>query len=163
MCGFEWDSTDPDELPGRVRRAAEAFAVLLEESPETAGTRPSIDHWSALEYGCHVRDVFINLRDRIILGAVEDNPTPRMMHGTPRVDMGLYALDTPAVTANELRATGELFARSWEAMPVSHRLRPILYTWPRQATRTLAWVASQALHEAEHHLTDARECVRMSS
>ena len=32
--------------------------------------------------------------------------------------------------------------------------RPIFYGWPRPATRTLLWVAAQALHEVEHHLDD---------
>ncbi len=34
--------------------------------------------------------------------------------------------------------------------------RPTFYPWPRPATRTLRWVAAQALHEAEHHLGDVR-------
>ncbi|MCP3855439.1 MAG: hypothetical protein GY698_12000 [Actinomycetia bacterium] len=37
--------------------------------------------------------------------------------------------------------------------------RPIFYGWPRPATRTLRWVAAQALHEVEHHLGDVERIV----
>lgn len=35
--------------------------------------------------------------------------------------------------------------------------RPDPGWWPRAATRTLRWVAAQALHECEHHLGDAEQ------
>ena len=50
-------------------------------------------------------------------------------------------------------------------LPVRHTLpdeqlaRPIFYPWPRPETRNLLWVAAQALHEAEHHLTDVQSLV----
>lgn len=156
VCGFAWDTVDPLGVATRVRVAADALATLLEQHPESS-VRPAADErWSALEYGCHVRDVLVNLRDRIILGAVEDNPVPKAMFGAARVEMGLYTADTPAVTATDLRVAGELFARTWDLLPDDRRDRPIHYGWPRPETRTLSWVAAQAVHEVEHHLDDAR-------
>ena len=40
------------------------------------------------------------------------------------------------------------------ALDAEQLARPIFYGWPRPATRSLLWVAAQALHEAEHHLDD---------
>jgi hypothetical protein len=38
-------------------------------------TRPEEGVWSALEYACHVRDVFLVQRDRLYTALVEDTPT----------------------------------------------------------------------------------------
>ena len=110
--------------------------------------------WSVLEYGGHVRDVILNVRDRIILGAVEDEPVPKPMHGAARVDLGLYAADTPDVVADELAIATDLFTRTFAALDDDQLARRIHYGWPVPATRTLLWVAAQTVHEAEHHLAD---------
>ena len=114
------------------------------------------ERWSAVEYGCHVRDVLGNLRDRIILALVEDDPIPHPMHGTPRVDLGLYARDVPEVTARDLVSAGDLFARTLDCLPEGAGRRTLFYGWPRAATRSIDWVAAQALHECRHHLDDVR-------
>ncbi len=109
-----------------------------------------------LEYGCHVRDVLFNLRDRIILGAAEDNPTPNRLYPDVRVDLGLYTADDPQQLADEIATAAALFTRTIDVLPRGYELRPIFYNWPVAATRTLGWVAAQALHECEHHYSDAQ-------
>ena len=120
--------------------------------------RPEPATWSALEYGCHVRDVLYNLRDRIVVGLAEDNPVPKAMFADLRIERGLYAADDPATLAAELDLAGGLFARTVAALDAEALARPIFYGWPTPATRTLLWVAAQALHETEHHLADVTEC-----
>lgn len=159
VCGFVWADVPEANVPARLRAAAAAFADVLRESGDAAAARPDADCWSALEYGGHVRDVLFNLRDRIVLGAVEDNPVPNALHGGPRVVMGLYALDTPAVVADEIAVGADLLARTWECMTPELRARPIFYGWPVATTRTVSWVGSQAVHEVEHHLADAGAAV----
>lgn len=136
--------------------------VVVRRTPGLRGRRPTVrpdeDRWSALEYGCHVRDVLFNLRDRIVLGAVEDEPFCSPLHGTPRVERGLYEADDPFVTAGEIRAAGAIFARTWELLPNDLRQRTLIYS-ALTGRRTLEWVAAQALHESEHHLDDARRCI----
>jgi len=99
VCGFAWDATDPAEVADGVRTATSATADLLVDHGARALERYAPERWSPVGYGCHVRDVLYNLRDRIVLALVEDNPTPHPLFGTPRVDLGLYGRDTPAVTA----------------------------------------------------------------
>lgn len=161
ICGFVWADVGSGEIPSRIRTAASDFAGVLESDPEASLIRPDDGVWSANEYGCHVRDVLLNLRDRVVVGAVDEVPHPPAMHGTPRVEMGLYRGDHPEVTAAELRVAADLFARLWERLPGDRRERILVYGSPVGVPRSLTWVAAQALHEAEHHLADARESVRL--
>jgi hypothetical protein len=156
VCGFAWDAVEPTEVPGRVELGVEGLrSVLLDESANpTARPEPSV--WSALEYAGHVRDVLFNLRDRLVLGAVEDNPVAKPLHGAPRIELGLYGLDTPEQVAADLAVAGSLFARTVRRLSPELLARPMFYPYPVAATRTVGWVAAQALHEVEHHLTDAR-------
>ena len=86
----------------------------------------------------------------------EDNPLCKGLFGTSRIELGLYKNDSPAVVAEELRVAASLFARTWDRIPEIIRDRTMVYGWPRLADRSLHWVAAQALHEVEHHLSDIR-------
>jgi len=156
VCGYEWDAVTAEEIPGRLRRAAEAFGVVLAGDPANFASRPDPDTWSIALYCSHTRDVMLNLRDRIVCGLAEDNPTPKAMFSDVRIDNGVYAADTADRLAIELDVAAGLLARLVEALDDARLSRPIFYPWPRPETRTLLWVASQALHEAEHHLTDVQ-------
>lgn len=154
VCGFVWDTTDAAELPERLRVAVAQAGKFLSHNGEIARLRTDPEVWSMTEYGCHMRDVLMNLRDRIVLGLVEDNPIPKSMFPTARVDLGLYDTDDPNRLADELRLTADLFSRTIGALTPTQLARPIHYGWPRPETRSLAWVAAQALHEIEHHTSD---------
>jgi S-DNA-T family DNA segregation ATPase FtsK/SpoIIIE len=161
VCGFVWDDVSADEVGSRVTTAALAIAAELDVAGALALQRPAPGRWSMLEYAGHVRDVVLNIRDRIILGAVEDNPVPKRMYGDARVDLGLYAADAPDVVADELAISADLFARTFAALSPDQLARPIFYGWPEDATRTLLWVGAQCVHEGEHHLADVIEDRRM--
>ena len=161
VCGFVWDDVAAGEVPARVTTAALAIAAHLEAAGGVALRRPEPGRWSMLEYAGHVRDVIINLRDRIILGAVEDNPEPKRMYADDRVNLGLYAADTIDVVADELATVADLFGRTFDALTPGLLARPIHYGWPAPATRTLLWVGAQTVHEAEHHLADVAEDRRL--
>jgi hypothetical protein len=156
QCGFVWDAVAPAEIAPGVRSATTAIADLLVDHGPIADVRALPERWSALEYGCHVRDVLYNVRDRIVLALVEESPTPHPMFGTPRVDLGLYAGDAPDVTARDLVSAGDLFGRTVECLPEGAMERELFYGWPRPATRPVSWVAAQVLHECRHHLDDVR-------
>ena len=161
MCGFRWDDVAPGEIAGRVSGAARALAAELDMGRAVALRRPEQARWSMLEYAGHVRDVLINFRDRIILGAVEDNPEPNRMYPDDRVDLGLYRRDTIEVMAAELAVAADLFGRTFDALTPVLLIRPIRFVWPVPATRTLLWAGAQTVHEAEHHLADVVEGRRM--
>ncbi len=155
-CQFEWDTITASDATVRLRLVADEFAKLLSEPRVELFTRPEPATWSVMEYSGHVRDCLLNLRDRIILGLAEDNPVPKAMFQAVRIERGLYAEDTPATMAVEIKVAADLLAKTLAALDDDHLARPIYYPYPREATRSLLWVAAQALHEAEHHLGDAR-------
>ena len=156
VCGYEWDVITADEVPARMRAAAEGYREVLTSGDPRLTVRPDPDTWSAVEVAAHTRDVMFNLRDRIVTGLAEDNPTPWGLYTDDRIAHGLYAAEQPAQLAVDIHAGAGMFARTIEAMDDQQLDRPIAYPWLRQATRSLLWVAAQALHEVEHHLDDVR-------
>ena len=160
VCGFEWDAVPAAAIPGRVRAAVAGFVDVLAGPHGRLAARPDATTWSAMECAAHVRDVLLNLRDRIVLGLALDDPVPHSMFADVRIECGLYARDQPGRLAMELDVAGDLLARTLEALSPDQLARPIFYGWPRPATRTLRWVGAQALHEAEHHLDDVHALLR---
>lgn len=156
MCGFEWDAIGASEIPVRLRSALAGWVELLATDDPALSVRPSSDVWSVMEYAGHVRDVLLNLRDRIVLGLAEDHPVPKPMHQDARLANGLYVTDTPGDMVVELTVGVSLLVKTVAALDATRLDRTLVYGWPRVADRSLLWVAAQALHEAEHHLADAR-------
>ena len=112
--------------------------------------------WSALEYVAHVRDVLLTIRDRMVIGLVEDEPGFAPMYRDERVEFGLYAGDTADDLAVELPAAAAMLARMYAALPPAGYDRPVRYGFPDPAARTVGWMGLQAVHESEHHLLDVR-------
>ena len=144
------------DVARRVPAAVDAFVLLLEGAGAWVAQRPSETRWSILEYGGHLRDVLISLRERAVLAAVEDHPTGTPIHRDDRVDLGLYRLDTVAALSQELPVTSRLLLHTLEAMPAGYADRPLLYSPVTPEEVTIAWLGTQAVHECEHHLDDAR-------
>src|SRR5262249_45873862 len=75
-CRFDDETLGRAEILTMVTELAAEHGRLLRSVPAgrlRAHTRPG--SWSALEYGCHVRDVLAVQRDRVLLAQAE--PTPR--------------------------------------------------------------------------------------
>lgn len=161
-CGFVWDDLDVPEIRQRLATTSVRWADIFASSDLRLKQRPSDDVWSPIEYRSHVRDVLFNLRDRVVLGLAEDNPSPKSMHATLRVDRGMYSAIQPAELATDLTVAARLFVEILSVITATDARRPIFYGWPRPATRTVRWVAAQALHEAEHHLHDVEQALTSS-
>src|SRR3954452_5758938 len=71
-CGFDAASVTREQIGLRLRAATFKLLALLDD-PAVA-QRPAPDVWSALEYGCHVRDVHRLFRQRLQLMLAEDDP-----------------------------------------------------------------------------------------
>ena len=107
----------------------------------------------------HVRDVLFILRDRLVVATQEDVPDGKPLYRDARVDLGLYAGDAPAQVAGEVVIAADLYARTWDRIPATLHGRTMRFAFPREAVRSLPWVAAQTLHEVEHHLGDMRRLV----
>jgi hypothetical protein len=156
-CGFEWDAIQRNEIAGRLVAGAEGFAAVLAGGRASLYQRSTPETWSVVEYAAHARDCMLNLRDRIICGVAEDNPTPKAMYAAVRIATGVYAVESATHLPNEMAVAAALLSRTVDALTPELLARPIFYPWPIPTTRTLLWVAAQALHELEHHLADVVE------
>src|SRR5687768_6653402 len=71
-CGFDAPSVERTAVADLLRKNIDAWPGLLSH-PQVA-LRPTHDQWSALEYGCHVRDVFRLFHERLHRMLTEDGP-----------------------------------------------------------------------------------------
>jgi hypothetical protein len=163
VCGFHWNSISSSEIPVRTTAATAQFVDVVRTSTVPVGTRPSPDRWSILEYGAHMRDVFISIRERIVRASIEDEHVGGQLYRNERVNLGLYALDQPDDVATELQAMSRLFIRTFEALPPGYEKRTFTYSTITNQQVTILWAGAQALHECEHHLGDVRENERLLS
>lgn len=157
MCGFAWERVGRDEIVPRVDAGTAEIASLIVADSDRSAIRPTADRWSATQYAAHVRDVLQTLRDRIVIGIVEDEPTFLPMYRDERVAMGLYDADTAEAVAGELRSATAMFARLFDAVDPALLSRPVQYGVPTPTRRSLLWMGQQAVHEVEHHKADIVE------
>jgi hypothetical protein len=157
VCSFTWHTVDRDEVGPRVAAAAAEIAALIVDDPERSALRPTPERWSATQYAAHVRDVLITLRDRLVIGLVEDDPSFKPLYRDERIDLGLYDADTAPAVADELRPASAMFIRLFDAIDPELLSRTVQYGYPAPTQRSLLWMGQQAVHEAEHHRTDIVE------
>ena len=101
-CGFDASALVLDEVPELVRTNAAAWRVVLGD--ERVRRRPSDDVWSALEYGCHVRDVFRLYDERLALMLEQDDPRyPNWDQDQTAIEQG-YDRQSPSKVADELES-----------------------------------------------------------
>ncbi|WP_082964712.1 DinB family protein [Mycobacterium sp. E796] len=154
-CGFAYDLTAAtragDEIRGGV---AELVRLLATVEPATLARRTAPRLWSPLEYACHLRDVLITQRERVLLARRVDVPTAVPMGRDERVAHEGYAESNPAEVAEELTIAARLLANTLRRLDDADWELRIVYNWPRRTQRTLRWVAVNTLHEVRHHLLD---------
>jgi hypothetical protein len=156
-CGFDFDMVPRDDIARRVKAGVREAADVVAGEPSISLLRPDADRWSAVEYTAHVRDVLLTIRDRLVIGLVEDNPGFKPLYRDERLSFGLYRRDTADDVAVELRAAGSMFARLFDEIDPRLLTRPVQYGFPDPLPRTLLWMGRQAVHEVEHHLGDIHE------
>jgi hypothetical protein len=155
-CGFVWDDVIAAEIANLLTVTTDELCELLVTQGDLVSLRPEPERWSSLEYGAHLRDVYLSVRDRIVVACVEVEPTLPPLYREERVAFGFYELDTVDELVNELQTAAKLFNKVFEQMPESLRERRMQFAYPIASARTLSWVASQVYHEAYHHLGDVR-------
>ena len=150
-CGFDAATVARDRIPELIRENAAAWQRVLSSSARLS-ERPSDDRWSALEYACHVRDVFRLYDYRLGLMLTEDDPAyPNWDQDATAVE-DRYNEQDPSIVARELRDAAEALARSFEGVRDD--------SWGRTGTRsdgarfTVDTFARYMIHDPAHHLHD---------
>ena len=133
-----------------IRANAAAWRAPL--AAADAADRPRPDRWSALEYGCHVRDVFRLYDYRLGLMLTEDDPLYPNWDQDETAVAGDYASQDPAVVADELASAADAIAVSFAALSGDQ--------WLRQGRRTdgasfsVETFGRYFMHDPIHHLYD---------
>jgi DinB superfamily len=154
-CGFVYEELEVDLVAGSLRSLSRRYADALDSVDVTAATqRPEPTTWSVLEYLCHVRDVLLVQRDRVVLTRVEDRPSVARMYREERVSLCNYRAHDVRQVLDQLRVAAELCATAFGAVTGNAWNRRLVYNWPNAEERDLAWLGRHTVHEAEHHLMD---------
>lgn len=154
-CGFTYDlATDGDAGAAIVAGAGE-MATLMDAGGDRVAGRQQPDVWSPLEYACHVRDVLLVQRERVLQARRDDRPAFAPMGRDERVEHDGYADQDPAAVARQLRDAAALFANVLDRLGPD-RDRTVVYNYPQPTERSLRWVAVHTVHEVQHHLLDIR-------
>jgi S-DNA-T family DNA segregation ATPase FtsK/SpoIIIE len=159
-CSFVYADVDAPAIPARLAAFGIQYTALLLPPGRSAAwfgilrTRPEESVWSALEYACHVRDVFLVQRDRLFTALVEDIPTFTPMYRDQRVTLARYNTQDPEEVAAQLATAARLIAQAFDALDSAQLQRRCIYNFPAPTKRSLLWVGQHTIHEGEHHCRD---------
>ncbi|MDQ3178639.1 MAG: DinB family protein [Actinomycetota bacterium] len=150
-CGIDVSSLRWTDLAPITHRTADRFADLLLADPAPS-QRSSDDRWSLLEYACHVRDVFVLFRRRLVVMLEQDDPQfENWDQDVTAIDEDYGGQDRDAVAA-ALRTSGHAMADAIDAVGVDQLDRP-----GRRSDGSVFTVASLGryfVHDPLHHLHD---------
>jgi hypothetical protein len=150
-CGLDSQSFSRDEIGAMIRANAAGWQCAL-NGPGDPRLRPSPAKWSALEYGCHVRDVLRLYEQRLTLMLTQDGPQfPNWDQDATAVE-DRYREQDPVVVAAELAAAAEAIAAHFDAVAPGQ--------WQRTGSRsdgadfTVESFGRYFVHDPVHHLYD---------
>ena len=159
-CGFVYDDHVAPAVVNELASLGPRLASRLHRASGDAEheaalrLRPAPGVWSALEYACHVRDVLIAQRERLLLALVEDCPGFAPIYREQRAVLARYAESDPAQVAAQVNVVAVLVADTFDGIDQTAWRRECIYNFPAPAKRSVAWLAAHTLHEGEHHLQD---------
>ncbi len=154
-CGFDYDGVGRATVPDALRALATDYRRILVATPTAAlRAHPLPGTWSALEYGCHYRDVLRAQRQRVLLALAEEEPEFVSMRRDERVLEEDYNGQPPSAVAGELRGAAEALAGTLAGLDEPRWTRTGVYNWPVRRVRTVEWIGRHTVHEGVHHLLD---------
>jgi len=159
-CHYVYAEVTAHDIPTRLAAFGPRYRAVLCPSDPTPGwdtvlrTRPAAEVWSALEYACHLRDVFLMQRERLYLALVEDLPRFATMHREHRVTLARYNAQDPAEVADQLTLAARLIGQAFGTLDKAQLARRCIYNYPTPTEHSLLWVGQHAIHEGEHHWQD---------
>ena len=154
QCGFVYDLTQAAAAgEAIIERVGAAVAILGDREVDVRSRRrPAV--WSPLEYGCHLRDMLLVQRERVLAALRTDRPDCTAMGRDERVVHDGYADQEPIDVARQLADAAQMFGNVLGRLSDDDWDRTLLYHFPETCERSLGWVAVHTLHEAQHHLGD---------
>ncbi len=151
-CGFDVTGFPRQDIGAMIRDNAAEWRDVLDH-PKVR-ERPSEDKWSALEYACHVRDVFRLYDERLQMMLEQDDPTYSNWDQDETAVAQRYREQDPDVVARELVAAARKLAERFDRVSGDR--------WGRTGNRsdgasfTIESLARYLIHDPVHHLHDVR-------
>ena len=152
-CGFDPTSVDRQDLSRAIEATTARWTEVL--ARPDAGSRPAPAVWSALEYGCHVRDVHSTFAGRVRSMLALDNPRFANWDQDATAVAERYWEQDPPTVARELAAAAQDAGAAFEDASDDA-------SWDRPGTRsngsvfTVESIGRYYLHDVVHHLHDVR-------
>jgi hypothetical protein len=157
-CSFVYEDIPTEEVSGRIKDLGWRYReALTGVDPELAARRPDPQTWSAAEYACHVRDVLLIQRERVVLARVETKPGFARMYRDERVPICRYGSDPLEVVLDQLAMAAEMCATVFRDLDEAAWSRLMIYNFPNPTDRDVAWLGRHTIHEGEHHLADVHK------
>lgn len=145
-CGFDARSIDPAGAGDTVLATVPRWRSVL--ARPDAAVRTDDTTWSAVEYGCHVRDMLALFAERTVLIRDEDDPWFENWDQDVAAVAGRYDREDAAEVAAGLARAAADFAAALATVT----------DWSRPGRRsngstfTAATLTTYALHDLHHHL-----------
>ena len=155
-CGFEYDLGEAPMASAAIVRASGDLVSMLHDRAADLTTRREPHTWSPPEYGCHVRDVLLVQRERVLAARSMDRPSFNPMGRKERVRHDGYAEQDVTDVARQLSDAARLFANVLSRLSPVDWDRSVMYNYPEPRERSLRWVAVHTVHELHHHTLDIR-------
>jgi hypothetical protein len=149
-CGYLGSETDVTKLPELVLAATAPWAQVLARAG--AHLRPQPQTWSALEYGCHVRDVLLVFAERAVLIGDQDDPEFEDWDQDAAAIADRYWEQEPSMVADEITTAAKVNASVWAEVSAEEWQRPGRRS--NGSVFTLESLGRYFLHDLHHHLVD---------
>jgi hypothetical protein len=153
-CGFDAATVPATRVAALLRDDAHVWARLLTGTNDVVRRRSNPNRWSALEYACHVRDVFVLFHTRLQLMLAEDDPLFDNWDQDATALAERYDRQDPALVSSELVAAAETLAAAFDAVEPEQ--------WSRTGRRsdgsvfTVDSFSRYLIHDPIHHVWDVQ-------
>ena len=149
-CGFDASALARNDIVPRLLTAVDDVRAAM-VGPDVAH-RPSPDVWSALEYGCHVRDVCRVFDQRLEAMLTTHEPAFANWDQDRTAEQERYGEQDPTEVAVALAQNAQLLAQRFGTVRGAD--------WDRSGTRsdgarfTVASLGRYLVHDPVHHVFD---------
>jgi DinB superfamily len=158
QCGFDPASLPPETLGGLAVELGGKwgeFLVGTDDGYLRAIPEPGVN--SPIQYAAHVRDILRVYGERMVLAVEADNPTVPIFNPPQEVWKAYNRLGAEELASDIAAQAGRLDqivdgmdGSAWSRIVINDRGQYGVYTF------TVAGLARNAVHEAHHHLLDAK-------
>lgn len=158
-CDFTYDIGQALAAGDNIQELIAEVGAIFRNTEIDTRSRPDPEVWSPLEYGCHLRDVLLVQRERVLAARRVNGADCAPMGREERVDHDGYNEQEPADVIRQLSDAATLFSNVLARLTADDWDRTVVYNYPETYERSLRWLAVHTVHDVQHHLLDIRRQV----